>query len=198
MSTVEVVENGKALFEKQIRVNDPLSYKGVHVYQATYGRSPSFLFNIGGENVNLKEKDTFRRGGLLLMVVRFESRVHDFGPGVLIAYLDRGEPKTTWFLKNVERMREKNLNGVEIRLEDITEGFYTGLEVTKDPGIWIVWAGFALILFGLYVNFFIYFRRIFVRRGPKETITAGFAPRNKEAFSGEFSRLKAKVTGNGS
>ena len=196
VSTVEVMENGKALMEKQIRVNDPLSYKGIRVYQASYGRASSFLFRIGGENVILKERDTFRKDGLLLMIVRYEGQVHNFGPGVLVGYLDKGEPKTSWFLKDVDRLRERNLNGVDIRLEDISEGFYTGLEVAKDPGIWIVWAGFALILFGLYINFFTYYRRIFVRKGPNGVIVAGFAPRNKEAFREEFSRLKAKVAAN--
>ena len=166
------------------------------MYQSSYGRTPSFLFNIGGENVILKERDTFRKGGLILMVVRYESQVHNFGPGVLVGYLDKGQPKTSWFLKDVDRLREKNLNGVDIKLENVTEGFYTGLEVAKDPGIWIVWAGFALILFGLYINFFTYYRRIYVRKGPKEIIIAGFAPRSKEAFREEFSRLKAKVAAN--
>jgi cytochrome c biogenesis protein len=198
VSTVEVIENGKTLMEKEVRVNDPLSYKGIHVYQSSYGRAASFLFNIGGENVILKERDTFRKGGLLLMVVRFENQVHNYGPGVLLAYLDKGEPKTSWFLKNVDRMREKNFNGVDVKLEDITEGFYTGLEVAKDPGIWIVWTGFALILLGLYVNFFTYYRRIYVRKGPIRMIVAGFAPRSKEAFREEFVRLKARVAGNGS
>jgi len=196
VSTVEVMENGKAMMEKRIRVNDPLSYKGIHVYQASYGRASSFLFHIGGENVILKERDTFRKDGLLLMVVRYEPQVHNFGPGVLVGYLDKGEPKTSWFLKSVDKLREKRLNGVDIKLEDITEGFYTGLEVTRDPGIWIVWAGFALILFGLYINFFTYYRRIFVRIGQKEIIVAGLALRNKEAFREEFARLKAKVSAN--
>ena len=195
VSSVEVIENGKPVAEKEIRVNDPLGYKGVHVYQASYGRTPSFLFNIGGENVILRERETFKQGEMLLMVVRFQDMVHNFGPGVLVAYLDNGEPKTTWFLKDVERLRQKNLNGVEVRLENISEEFYTGLEVTKDPGIWIVWTGFASILFGLYANFFTYHRRIYVRVGPEGTIVAGFAPRGKEAFRDEFARLKKEAGG---
>ena len=193
VSSVEVIENGKAVAEKEIRVNSPLAYKGVHVYQASYGRTPSFRFNIGGENVILKERETFKRGEFLIMVVRFQAMVHNFGPGVLVAYLDGGKPKTAWFLKDVEKFQQRNLNGVEVRLTQIDEEFYTGLEVANDPGIWFVWTGFVLILFGLYVNFFTYQRRIFVRRGGQGMIVAGFASKGKEPFAEEFKRLRNAV-----
>lgn len=190
VSTVEVIENGTIVLEKDIRVNDPLNYKGIHVYQASYGSTSSFLFNIGGENVILRERDTYKKNDLVLMVARFEGMIHDFGPGVLIAYLEKGEPKTLWFLKNVERLREKNIQGTHIRLEDIRDELYTGLEVSKDPGVWIVWIGFAFILVGLYVNFFIYHRKVFIRKASNGIIVAGVASKNREAFKEEFERLK--------
>ncbi len=196
VSTIEVIEGGKTIFEKNIRVNDPLFYKGIRVYQASYGRTPSFHFNIGGESVTLKERDTYKKDDLIIMVARFESMVHDFGPGVLIAYLDKGEPRTSWFLKDVERLKEKKIQGIHIRLEDIREDFYTGLEVLRDPGVWVVWTGFALILFGLYVNFFVYHRRIFVRQVSHGIMIAGIAMKNKEAFKEEFETLKRKICGN--
>jgi cytochrome c biogenesis protein len=190
VSTVEVIENGNIVLEKNIRVNDPLNYKGIHVYQASYGSTPSFLFNIGGENVILKERDTYKKNDLILMIARFEGMIHDFGPGVLIAYLEKGEPKTLWFLKDVERLREKNIQGTHIRLEDIRDELYTGLEVSKDPGVWIVWIGFAFILVGLYMNFFIYHRKVYIRKASNGIIVAGFASKNREAFNEEFERLK--------
>ena len=132
------------------------------------------------------------------MIARFESSIHDFGPGVLVAYLDQGEPKTVWFLKDVERLKEQRIQGVNIKLEDIKEDFYTGLEIAKDPGVWVVWTGFALILFGLYANFFIYRRRIYIRNVTDGLIVAGIAFRNREGFKEEFEKLKRKVSGNGS
>ncbi|MBA4416687.1 MAG: hypothetical protein C0392_02065 [Syntrophus sp. (in: bacteria)] len=195
VSTVEVIDNGRVVLEKKIRVNDPLSYKGIHVYQASYGKTPTFLFNIDGENVTLKEQDTYSKGDLLLMVVRFENTVHNFGPGVLIAYLDNGEPKTSWFLRDVERLRGKQLQGVNIRLEEIKEDLYTGLEISRDPGVWIVWTGFAMILFGLYINFFMYHRKIYVRKGSKGIIVAGTALKGRDAFKQEFAKIKGNLNG---
>ncbi|OPY81724.1 MAG: Cytochrome c biogenesis protein Ccs1 [Syntrophorhabdus sp. PtaU1.Bin153] len=178
-----------------VPVNDPLTYKGINVYQASYQRVPSFSFNIDGEHVTLRERDTYNKKGFMMMVVRFETSVHDFGPGVMVAYLDQGEPKTTWFLQNVERLRQKTIEGVTLRLDDIKENLYTGLEISRDPGVWIVWTGFALMLAGLFINFFMYHRRIYVRKGLKGFIVAGVATRNKEAFREEFERLKGKIHG---
>lgn len=195
VSTVEVIEGSQTVLEKQIRVNSPLSYKGIQVYQASYGKAPSFLFNVGGDSVTLSERDSYNKGDLRMMVVRFEASIHDFGPGVMVAYLEQGEPKTVWFLKNMERFRERTIEGVSIRLEDIKEDLYTGLEVSRDPGIWIVWTGFALILVGLYINFFLYHRRIYIRKVANGFIVAGVARKNREAFKEEFERLKGKVYG---
>lgn len=192
VSTVEVIDGGRVVFEKQIRVNDPLSYKGIHVYQASYGKTPSFLFNINGERVILKERETFRKDDLVMMPIRFEQNIHNFGPGVMVAYLDQGEPRTVWFLKNIERFNEKNFQGTSVHLEDIQEEFYTGLSIAKDPGVWIVWAGFAFILIGLYINFFMYHRRIYIRNTASGYLVAGVAMKNRDAFKEEFDRLRGK------
>ena len=195
VSTVEVIEGNKVIFEKQIRVNDPLSFKGIHVYQASYGKTPSFVFNIGGERVALKERETFRKDDFVMMPIRFEENIHNFGPGVMVVYLDQGEPRTVWFLKNMDRFNEKNIQAILVRLEDIHEEFYTGLSVSKDPGVWIVWAGFAFILCGLYINFFMYFRRIYIRNSAGGYIISGVAMKNKEVFKEEFERIRGRFNG---
>jgi cytochrome c biogenesis protein ResB len=115
---------------------------------------------------------------------------------VQIVYLEGDEPKTTWFLRNVERLRSQTIQGVNIQLVDISENPYTSLEVTSDPGVFVVWTGFALILFGLYVTFFTCGRRIFIVHTESGAIMAGFALKNKEMFKKEFEKLKEGVLGN--
>ena len=68
-----------------------------------------------------------------MMVVRFERSVHDFGPGVQIAYLEGKETKTAWFVKDVPRLEGKEIMGVPVRLKDIGEELYTGLEIAATP-----------------------------------------------------------------
>jgi cytochrome c biogenesis protein len=193
VSTVEVIDQNRVVMERQIRVNSPLSYKGIHIYQASYGMTPLFHFTIGGEDVTLRQGDTYKKNGLVMMMAKYAASVHNFGPGVLVAYLNNGEPKTLWFLKNVDRLKSHTLQGIQVRLADIVEEPYTGLQVTKDPGTWVVWTGFAMILFGMYVNFFLYSRRVFVRKASSGIIIAGQAHRNREIFREEFERLKEKI-----
>ena len=51
------------------------------------------------------------------------------------------------------------------------------------------------MIFGLYVNFFIYYRRVYVVNIADGIIIAGFALKNKEAFKKEFERLKEDIYG---
>jgi cytochrome c biogenesis protein len=48
-------------------------------------------------------------------------------------------------------------------LEGVNTVCYTGLQVSKDPGVPIVWAGCIILVTGLFVTFFISHRRIWVR-----------------------------------
>jgi cytochrome c biogenesis protein len=195
VSTIEVIERGAVVLEKNIRVNEPLYYKGARFYQSNYGRTNSFAFRVGDENVLLGEEEEFRKGKLAFMVAKFEEQVHNFGPGVQIAYLDGNELKAAWFLIQVDRLRSQTIQGVNVRLEEIRGEPYTGLEVSGDPGVFVVWAGFALLLFGLYVNFFTYYRRIYAVSTMGGIIIAGYALKNKEAFAKEFEGLEKEIYG---
>jgi cytochrome c biogenesis protein len=197
-STIELMEGGTVVREKIIRVNDPLYYKGMRFYQSSYGKTNSFAFRIDGEDIMLGEGERFEKGGLVLMVVKFAEEVHNYGPGVQIAYLDGNEPKTTWFLMKVNKLRSQTIQGINVRLEEIRGDPYTGLEISSDPGVFVVWAGFALMLFGLYVNFFTYYRRIYAVRAANGIIIAGFALKNKEAFQKEFEGLREEIHGGAS
>jgi cytochrome c biogenesis protein len=195
VSTIEVIENGKKVKEKEIRVNDPLYYKGTRFYQSSYGKKTSFIFHIANEEVALTEQEPFQKKGLALMVVRFVEEVHNLGPGVQLAYLEGDRPQSKWFLLNVDKMKSQLIGGVAVRFDEIREDPYTGIEVARDPGVFVVWTGFALMLFGLYVNFFIYYRRVYVAGIKDGIIIAGYALKNKEAFKKEFEKLKEDIYG---
>jgi cytochrome c biogenesis protein len=83
----------------------------------------------------------------------------------------------------------------------IIKGFkmkeYTGLQVTKDPGVGMVWTGCTLMVIGILLTFFFSHRRLWIRImkvGNKlELMMAGTASKNRLAFEKEFQRLKAKI-----
>jgi cytochrome c biogenesis protein len=193
MSRVEILDQGKIATTANIRVNHPLSYKGTSIYQASYGQDPFFVFDIGGQEVRLSQGSLYKNGALSIMVVRFEQNVHDFGPGIQIAYMDGSERKLVWFLKNNPKYAARELMGVPIKLNSIGNDYYTGLEISRDPGVWVVWTGFALILFGLYTNFFMYHRLIYLLETANGLIVAGMSARNKEAFKEEFEKWRKKA-----
>jgi len=193
VSRLEVIEKDRVILEKDVRVNSPLSHKGMHIYQSSYGASPTFVFRVDGEPVSLREQDSHEDDGFIMIAMRFEKAIHDFGPGVQVAFLDNGEPRTTWFLRDIPRMRQRDLGGKKVVLEDIKEDLWTGLEVSYDPGIPFVWTGFGLMMLGLYINFFVVPGKIFLRRLPDSIIVAGVGSRHIDRFGEIFEKIKGNL-----
>jgi cytochrome c biogenesis protein len=70
---------------------------------------------------------------------------------------------------------------------------YTGLQVTKDPGVWVVYTGFILLCIGPLIAFFGSHKKLWVRiqerRGQAVLTVAGSANRNRLGFEREFNRI---------
>ncbi len=75
---------------------------------------------------------------------------------------------------------------------------YTGLQVTKDPGIWIVYTGFIMLCIGPLIAFFGSHKKLWVRirenKGQAVILMAGSANRNRIGFEREFNRLVEEVS----
>jgi cytochrome c biogenesis protein len=195
VSHLQIIRDGKSIRQAEVRVNHPLAYQGTRIYQASYGSDPSFVLKVNGEEVSLPQGGVFKKDDIAFMVVRFEQSVHNFGPGVQLAFMEGNQPQTVWLLKDMPKMRERQIRGASIGLVDIKNDFYTGLEVSHDPGVWIVWTGFLMILFGLYVNFFMYHRKVYLLLTNDGVIVAGTSFRNKEGFKMEFEKRRKRLDG---
>jgi cytochrome c biogenesis protein len=70
---------------------------------------------------------------------------------------------------------------------------YTGLQMTRDPGVNIVWLGCFLLTTGLFISFFMFHKRIWVRLAPgeegTEVVLGGNTNKNVIAFEKEFTSL---------
>jgi cytochrome c biogenesis protein len=70
---------------------------------------------------------------------------------------------------------------------------YTGLQVTKDPGVWIVYAGFIMLCVGPPIAFFGSHRKLWVRiqdrKGQTAVLVGGSSNRNRLAFEREFNSI---------
>jgi hypothetical protein len=65
---------------------------------------------------------------------------------------------------------------------------YTGVEVRRDPGSWLIWVATALLLGGLVVTFYVPRRRLWLKVTPGRTLAAGIAERTAP-LSAEIEQL---------
>jgi cytochrome c biogenesis protein len=74
---------------------------------------------------------------------------------------------------------------------------YTGLQVTKDPGVWIVYTGFIFLCIGPLIAFFGSHKKLWVRiqdrKGQAVVTVAGSANRNRVGFEREFNRIADQI-----
>ena len=53
----------------------------------------------------------------------------------------------------MNRMNLAYTGGKLLQYKGGEEFMYTGLQVAKDPGVWVVWLGCTLMMVGIYVAF---------------------------------------------
>jgi len=75
---------------------------------------------------------------------------------------------------------------------------YTGLQVTKDPGVWVVYMGFIMLCIGPPIAFFGSHRKLWVRiqhrNGQASILVAGSSNRNRIGFEREFNKIAESMS----
>ena len=189
-------------FTRRIIVNDPLDYKGITFYQASYQPLQGFKINITNKATNAQQSfqvpvaekinwpDTGIEFGIINQEIR--SQMGDAGK-IKIWFSDgEGEPSTFWMKNDATETILRPSATYEFQASQI---YATGLQVAKDPGVWTVYIGCTLMLIGLYVAFFLSHRKIWVYISREEAadrsriIVCGNSSKNKIAFEKEFASL---------
>jgi cytochrome c biogenesis protein len=200
-SQVTILENGKEVLKKTIQVNHPLHYKGLAFYQANYGTVHDITLGIQWRNK--KQKATFKapegatvpvpNSNDLIRILQYAPQVHNFGEGVqVVLFKPNQEPRPFWLLKAFPKLDEQRKDEFILTFEGDSPREYTGLSVTKDPGVWVVWIGCGLMIFGLIVSFFFSHQKVWVRipKSPGgEIVLAGSANKNRVGFEKTFGEL---------
>ena len=78
------------------------------------------------------------------------------------------------------------------------ERYYTGLQVTRDPGVWLVYTGFILMIAGCFVTFYLSHQQVCIvveqlRKNSRVTF-AGTANRNKLAMKNTIEKIFTAMT----
>lgn len=192
-----------------IIVNDPLTYKGITFYQSSYGQSGEgsvYHFNVsprggaGGARLDLKKGEKAAlSGGATLEVLEATQDVRQFmpefsGPAAKVMLKMPGRnPESFIVFKNHPEVEEQRKGEVVLQYAGADEKLYTGLQVAKDPGVWIVWFGCALMTLGIMMAFFLSHNRIWIRISNGKAVMGGTASKNPAAFESKFEALVEKL-----
>ncbi|MDT8442424.1 MAG: cytochrome c biogenesis protein ResB [Desulfuromonadales bacterium] len=207
-SDLVVLEGGQEVLKKTIIVNDPLTYKGLTFYQSSYGPAgdPTFRFRVtardSGETVEVNARQGQRvalPGGGSFVVNRFAQNYDNFGPAVQMQTTgaDGRQGNPFIVLQNFADFDVRRGGAYSFSLLESDQRYYTGLQVAKDPGVWVVWLGCFLMVFGSLTAFFWSHRRLWAVIEPLDkgvgVKIGGSAHRNQPAFTLFFDELKKDV-----
>jgi len=75
--------------------------------------------------------------------------------------------------------------------------YYTGLQVTKDPGVWVVYTGFMMMILGCFITFFMSHQRLciaVIEKGSKSEITvSGKSNKNKLGMQNKVEKIAKRL-----
>jgi cytochrome c biogenesis protein len=211
------------IFDKRIRVNDPLTHRGITFYQSSYGTIPDTMGKVvlevrkkggagAGETVVLDpgERAYVPTIDRTIKVMGIEPYgVRDPATGKVVFYQSRNNELINPAVgievyrgaKAVYRTEVLRTDpGAPYMPEDYVITYkdywgarYTGLQVTKDPGVWVVYTGFILLCIGPLIAFFGSHRKLWVRvqdrKGQAVVTVAGTSNRNRLGFEREFNGI---------
>ena len=200
---LSVIENGVEVKRKVIKVNDPLKYKGIYFYQSSWGKYVAYLVlkdAHGSKVVKAASGQPVKVGDDTLVtpiVVEIKDKT-----GKPIA-IDSGVE----VVKGDKSKTFRVLPGRFYPLPFDTSTFVsmrvffelnTGLQVSKDPGTWIVWLGSTVLIVGLIVAFFVPHKRVWARVEKKgadkaRLVIGGTTNKGVESLEGELESVLSSV-----
>lgn len=188
-SWLTVFKNGREVLRKSITVNDPLTYEGITFYQSSYGIVPGslsqgiFVFNVASNDgrsttINPRLGESFQIPGTAITakIIDFSPalRIDEHGhamtyanqmsnPAVLMEFSEGNKnPFSGWILKRHPETWQLP-DGSRVEFIDYWGVEFTGLQVRKDPGVWIVYFGCIAMSIGLFIAFFMSHQRVWIK-----------------------------------
>ncbi len=221
-SKLAVVENGREVQRKEIAVNDPLVYRGVRFYQSSYGStgklekllltaSPSGSqgdpkpIALGlDESVTLDADTSVRLAEFIPDYVVRDGQVYTRSndvdnPAVHLVVVSgkSGKAVNVW-MPPIPGFAENTNSPYRFEARDLKLGYFTGLQVSHEPGQWAVWTGVILMGLGLAIVFYLVHMRFWAvqvrdARGQLVLWVGGAANKNKEVFEARFRKLVEQI-----
>ncbi len=201
-STLTVLEDGQEVLKKDIEVNSPLSYKGITFYQSSYQGYQDFILSVTEEDsgnskqfiLPFQQQKSWDEKAVQFGIVNAEA-VGQRVTRSKVWFKSADAPAAIeWFADNESKTIK---SGSKDYLISAKQMYATGLQVAKDPGVWIVYIGCGLMMLGLFMAFFMSHKRIWFYRhidGDSTTLyLSGSANKNKAGFTKIFNELERRV-----
>ena len=232
-SSLTILEDGKAVKQKDIIVNDPLRYRGINIFQSSYGELPpekaprpdtpasgpadsytlSFTSSASGMNYTQEAKVgvpvDIPEGLGKFVVITYEAEATFRGMAVGAALKGvftpaDGEPEEILLplkFANFDKMRGGDViisvanqpKGQFTPQQPAEKRYFTGLQVTRDPGVWLVYSGFILMIAGCFVTFYLSHQQVCIVIEPLRTSSrvklGGIANRNQLAMKNTVEKI---------
>lgn len=221
-SKLAVVQNGQEIAAKEIVVNDPLVHRGLRFYQSSFGTTGKLEAlkvaatpESGGSGRDLTmtmntpvqlDRDT---------TVTLAEYIPDFfirdnqvfkrsddpvNPAfrLQVNNASTGEDVKLWMFPAYNGAAQGPPTTYKFDFRDVDMGYYTGLEVSHEPGQWLVWGGVLLMGFGLFVAFYLVHMRVWIAavtnpQGNLVLWVGGQANKNRDRFEEKFNDLVGDI-----
>jgi cytochrome c biogenesis protein len=184
-SNLTFLKDTRVIHQGPLLVNHPITISGIRFYQANYGTIPgdeaSLTIRKGNDGQTTKRariNDPFylEDTDIQAQVVRIEENFMSMGPAVLIDIDAEGTTTRFWVFKYIERIEERFPGILErfpkfnpglfepyyFTLDEIESIYYTGLQVSRDPGVYTVAVASFFIVVGFFITFFSSHKRIWL------------------------------------
>lgn len=181
VSKLNILREGKVLASKTIRVNDPLEFENFTFYQASYGRLGDYKIvarvidkkEASAQQISLHfglgKPQTFSTPSqkeTTIVAMKAALNVQNLGPGVLFQQFEGTKPvgDPFWVLKDypffdIDRRKDSNYGVV---VDQVSERFFTGLQIGYDPGAPIYWLGTLGMLIGTFWALFVTHKKYYL------------------------------------
>ncbi len=225
-SDLVVLQNGQPVSRKHILVNDPMDFGGIRIFQSSFGSSGNpreFALTVKPKNgANAETSPLVLRPGEVAklkemnIAVRALQFIPDFVMHGSAIHSRSNEPSNpalelevsrsdgtqwkTWAFQNMPDSHGTPNLPYDVRFESVRMNHFTGLQIAKQPGQNVIWAGCFLMVAGLIVSFYASHQRVWALlrvndRGQNVLWLGGTSNKNKLDFERKFRALERSLAG---
>ena len=213
-SKLAVVQNGKELQSKEIVVNDPLVQSGLRFYQSSFGptgkldglKLTATSEGRAGREITVQMNEPFDLDSQTTVTLAeyipdffirdnqvFKRSDNPENPAFRLQVKNKAtsEDATLWLFPAYGETAQGQKTNYSFAFRDMQMGYFTGLEVSHEPGQWLVWAGCLLMGTGLFMAFYMVHMRLWITAVPAANgklvlWIGGQANKNRDRFEQKF------------